>query len=64
VRDWTQISLRVSAFDRAGNESNVTVFPFRFVSEAVPEVHPPAPFCEGDPRLGYLNINLLEPSLM
>ena len=61
--EWTQITLKVSVFDKAGNESNIVIFPFRFVSEAVPESQPPPPFYEGDPRLGYLNINLLEPSL-
>ncbi len=64
ISEWTQITLKVSVFDKAGNESNVVVFPFQFVSEAIPDSQPPPPFNEGDPRLGYLNINLLEPSLM
>jgi len=64
MREWTQVTLKVSVFDKAGNESNAAVFPFQFVSEAIPESQPPPPFYEGDPRLGYLNINLLEPSLM
>jgi hypothetical protein len=64
MSEWTQVTLKVSVFDKAGNESNVVVFPFQFVSEAVPESQPPPPFYEGDPRLGYLNVNLLEPSLM
>ena len=64
ISEWTQVTLKVSVFDKAGNESNVVVFPFQFVSEAIPESQPPPPFYEGDPRLGYLNINLLEPSLM
>ena len=61
ISEWTQVTLKVSAFDKAGNESNVVVFPFEFVSEAIHESRPPAPFYEEDPRLGYLNINLLEP---
>jgi hypothetical protein len=64
ISEWTQVTLKVSVFDKAGNESNVVVFPFQFVSEAIPESQPPPSFYEGDPRLGYLNINLLEPSLM
>jgi hypothetical protein len=61
MRQWTQLTLKVSVFDKADNESNVVVLPFQFVSETIPESQPPAPFYEGDPRLGYLNINLLEP---
>ncbi len=64
VNEWTQVALKVSIFDRAGNESNVVVFPLHFVSEVFPRSQPPPPFSEGDPRLGYLNINLLGPSLM
>ena len=64
VSEWTQVTLRVSVFDKAGNESNVLVFPFQFVSEANPESQPPPPFDEENPRLGYININLLDPSLM
>ncbi len=63
MSEWTQITLQVSVFDKAGNESNVVVFPFQFVSEAIPESQLPLPFYEGDPRLGYLNINLLEPMI-
>ncbi len=62
--EWTQVTLKVSVFDKAGNESNVVVFPFQFVSETIPESQLPLPFNEGDPRLGYLNIDLLEPSRM
>ncbi len=64
ISEWTQVTVKVSVFDKAGNESNAVVFPFQFVSEASPESQPPPPFYKGDPRLGYLNINLLEPSLM
>ncbi len=64
VSEWTEVTLKVSVFDQAGNESNVVIFPIQFVAEAVAESQPPPPFYEGDPRLGYLNINLLEPSMM
>ncbi len=64
LSEWTQVTLKVSVFDQAGNESNVVIFPIQFVSEAVPESQPPPPFYEGDPRIGSLSINLLEPSLM
>ncbi len=64
MSEWTQVTLKVSVFDKAGNESNVVVFGFQFVSEATLESQPPPPFSRGDPRLGSLNVNLLEPSSM
>jgi len=61
--EWTQISLKVSVFDKNGNESNEVVFPFTF--EMSPKQYvdePPAPFDQGDlPRLGYISINLVNP---
>jgi hypothetical protein len=42
----------------------VVVFPFQFVSEPIAESQLPPPFLEGDPRLGYLNIDLFDPSSM
>ena len=65
LREWTNITLKVSILDKAGNESNVVVFPFEFVSGAHREAKPPAPFNEeGLPRLGYIHIDLFEPTLM
>ncbi len=59
LSEWTQITLKVSIIDRAGNESNVLVFPFEFVSGGVPKLKLPPPFDQGDlPRLGYIDINL------
>ena len=59
--DQTQISLKVSIFDKAGNESNEVVFPFTFES-GVRSPYPrqlPAPFDQGViPRLGYIMIDL------
>jgi hypothetical protein len=61
VREWTQVALRVSIMDRAGNESNVVVFPFKFemgIGDPY-QYELPAPFNEGDlPRLGYIFIEL------
>ena len=61
--EWTQISLKVSVFDKNGNESNEVVFPFTF--EVTPKQYvdkPPAPFNQGDvPRLGYIAIDLVNP---
>jgi len=61
--EWTQITLRVSVFDKAGNESSEVVFPFTF--EITPEQYSyqlPAPFDQGDlSRLGYVMIDLFYP---
>jgi hypothetical protein len=60
--EWNQITIKVSILDTSGNESNTVVFPFIFVSEAVPERPLPAPFNEGNvPRLGYIHVNLFNP---
>lgn len=65
LREWTDITLRVTIFDKAGHESNEVVFPFEFVSGARRELKPPAPFnVEGLPRLGYIHIDLFEPTQM
>jgi hypothetical protein len=63
IPEWTQITLRVSIFDKAGNESNVIVFPFTFeLVKGQYEYKPPSPFDEGVlPRLGYIDINLFSP---
>jgi len=63
LREWTNITLKVSVFDKAGNESNEVVFPFTFetgVKNAY-NYQLPAPFDQGNlPRLGYIDINLYE----
>jgi hypothetical protein len=63
LREWTQITLKVSVFDKAGNESNVIVFPFTFeLVKGQYEYKLPSPFDEGVlPRLGYIHINLIDP---
>ncbi len=63
--EWTQITLRLSVVDKAGNESNEVVFPFTF--EITPQQYAyklPAPFDQGDvPRLGYVATELYYPGL-
>jgi hypothetical protein len=58
--EWTPITLRVSVFDKTGNESNEVVFPFTF--ELTPgqyEYKLPPPFDQGDlARLGNIMIDL------
>ena len=66
LREWTEITLKVSVFDKVGNESNEIVFPFTFESgvRGQYEYKLPAPFDVGDlPRLGYVRIDLIEPTM-
>lgn len=67
LREWTQITLKVSIIDKAGNESNTVVFPFTFESGVKDQYRYklPSPFNEGEvPRLGYIHIDLFEPTQM
>jgi hypothetical protein len=62
--EWTNITLQVSVFDKAGNESNVVVFPFTFESGVKDQYayKVPAPFDQGNlQRLGYIHIDLYDP---
>jgi hypothetical protein len=57
----TQITVKVSIFDKSGNESNEVVFPFTFESGVRNEYQDqlPAPFDTGDiPRLGHIIIDI------
>jgi hypothetical protein len=59
ILDGTQITVKVSIFDKAGNASKEVVFPFTFQSEVRGLPSLPAPFDQGDnPRLGYISIDL------
>ena len=62
ITEWTQITVKVSVFDKAGNESNVAVFPFMFISEMISYPPPPTPFeTENLPRIGFIDVNLFDP---
>jgi len=66
LREWTEITLTVSIFDKAGNESNPVVFPFTFETGIKDQYQYklPAPFDEGDiSKLGNIFIDLYEPTL-
>ncbi len=58
--EWTQVTVKVSIFDKAGNESNQVVFPFTFESGLEDQKYQlPAPFDKGNiPRLGNIMIDL------
>jgi hypothetical protein len=61
LKEGTQITLRVSVIDRAGNESKEAVFPFVFVS-GIEDQATPAPFDrENIPRIGHIGIDLISP---
>jgi len=58
----TRITLTISVFDRAGNESNEVVLPMLFVSSLVPNPPVPASFEQADNHmLGHVMINLRNP---
>ena len=65
MQEWREMTLMVSIFDKAGNESNEVVFPFTFetgVKNPYKYKLPP-PFDQGDlPKLGNINIELYDPS--
>jgi len=57
--EWTQITVKISVFDKAGNESNEAVFPFTFESEAKNQCPLAPPFNkENIPRIGHVMIDL------
>jgi hypothetical protein len=59
--EWTQITMKVSIFDKSGNESNEVVFPFTFESgvKNQHEYQLPAPFDKRNIlRLGHIMIDL------
>jgi hypothetical protein len=65
ISEWTQVTLKISVMDKAGNESNGVVVPYTFSTSFLgPTSEPPAPFNQGDvPRLGYLDIQLIDYSI-
>jgi hypothetical protein len=59
--EWTQINVKVSIFDKAGNESNEVIFPFTFESGVKNQYQYqlPAPFDKGNiPRIGHIMVDL------
>ena len=64
LEEWTQITLKISVIDKAGNESNEVVFPFTFESgiKSAYQYQLPTPFDQGDmPKLGHISVDLFEP---
>ena len=62
--EWSQLTLKVSVFDRAGHESNEVVFPFTFAMGGSGVSQAPPPFDQGNvSRLGYIHIRLFNPTM-
>jgi len=60
----TQITVKISIIDKAGNESNEVVFPFTFEPgvKGIYKYKLPPPFDQRDlPILGHININIFSP---
>jgi hypothetical protein len=63
LKEWTQVIIKISVMDKAGNESNEVVFPITFESGVNSLQKLPAPFDNGKmQRLGYLHLDLVDPS--
>ena len=66
MREWTNLVLKVSIVDKAGNYSNEVIFPLTFESGLPdPEAYkPPAPFDQGTvAKMGNVFIDLIDPTL-
>ncbi len=62
LTEWTQITLKVSVVDKAGNESNQVVFPFTFESGVSSQYKLPTPFDQGNlTKIGNVFIDLRNP---
>ncbi len=67
VSEWTQMTLRVSVFDRSGKESNMLAFPITFESgvRRASSYQAPFPFNQSDVRrLGTIDIDLMDLTIM
>jgi general secretion pathway protein A len=62
--EGTQISVKISIFDQAGNKSNKVIIPFTFGSGVIKRYQLPAPFDKGNiPRIGYVMVDLCSASI-
>jgi hypothetical protein len=60
--EWTNIRVRVSVIDKAGNESKEAIFPVVLVSNRMGAPPAPPPFDGTDlPKIGTVMINLINP---
>ena len=60
--EWTNITINITVFDRAGNQSNSVNIPYQFVSQNFPKAPLPPPFNQGEiPRIGWIDVELVNP---
>jgi hypothetical protein len=60
--EWTKITINLSIFDKAGNQSNAVILPYTFAMGGATNLPMPPVFKQGIvPRLGYVDINLVNP---
>jgi hypothetical protein len=59
---WTKITINVTVYDRAGNQSNAVILPHTFTIGGPTNLPMPSIFSHGNvPRLGYVDVNLVNP---
>jgi hypothetical protein len=66
LSEWTHVTLTVSVFNKSGNESNVFTFPISFETgvQRASSYRVPPPFNQnGVSRLGFINVDLIDPSI-
>jgi hypothetical protein len=62
LTEGTQITVKISILDMAGNVSNEVIFPFTFVSGVRSQQDVPTLFNEINiPRIGYIGVSLVKP---
>jgi len=61
--EWTQISMNITVIDKGGNQSVPVVLPYQFVTGGFASPPLPAPFSQRRviPRIGYIDIDLINP---
>jgi hypothetical protein len=61
--EWTRITIKVSVYDKDGNQSNAVIMPHMFAIGGPTNLPMPAVFNQGRvPRLGYVNVSLMNPN--
>jgi hypothetical protein len=60
--EWTDVTINITVFDKAGSQSNAVNIPYQFVLQNFPKAPLPPPFDRGVmPRIGWINVNLVNP---
>ncbi len=60
--EWTKVTMNISIFDKAGNQSNAVILPYTFAMGGATNLPMPPVFNQGNvPRVGYVDVNLINP---